>query len=399
MSSTTDHTCALCETSSTRVCARCKSSHYCSKECQVDDWPVHKLLCASFSAFDVSARPSTTHFRGIIFPQDQPKPQLAWLHCPWREDEDDGVRWQHADLEAFLGPDSGPAINMLWTDAILQRRLPDPIDLCYRDAFLIDGSTKNKSVAKATASFAGLSHDWRGPIVAVGKKGEGIDPLHCRDLDMADFRYIVDHLIAYNRWSLDTEASKLTYARKVVKGVRINCLGDCQAFGKPHYEAVDVSSTDPIFTGIQRDTSDIADRIRLPIFTRRIPFHLRWANETRAQDFGGQSPSNNQDATFLHLCSDPKADGYPVAPGWSWAGWQWQQYVGSVLVVRRDMKPLTPMDAEALCTYCPHEVRPLMAHSMGEYAPDEPLSKELVLKMICRPTFSICWSTLFDRKI
>lgn len=186
--------------------------------------------------------------------------------------------------------------------------------------------------------------------------------------------------------------------KKVVKGIRINCLGDRTVFGKPLYESVDVPSTDPIFNQPWNDTSDIADRIGLPILTRRCPVSLRWTRANGQHDFGGKSPYNNQDATFLHLCCDPKADSHPSGPGWSWAGWPWQSSVGSVIVVRRDQKPLAPFHVEALCTYCRHEVRPLMAHAMGEYAPDEPLSRDLVLKMICRPTFSICWYKLWEKK-
>ncbi|KAH6975009.1 hypothetical protein BKA56DRAFT_589904 [Ilyonectria sp. MPI-CAGE-AT-0026] len=396
-SSSTGH-CTICETPGARACARCKSSHYCSKECQLDDWPVHKLLCASFSSFAMSARPSETHFRGIFFPQDRPKPQVAWLDCQWHDDEDDGIKWQHPDLNPFLGPDSWPKSIPIQTDAVLQRILPDTINICYRDGFLVDGSMPNRSAAAVVATLPGQSHDWRGPIIVVGKKGQGLDPPQCRDLDMNDFRYIADYLISYGRWSLDIRDSGMTSADKVVKGIRINCLGDRQVLGKPHFEPVDVHSTDSIFDDFWHDTSDIADRIGLPLLTRRCPVSLRWAREKRLPDFGSQSPCNNQDATFLHLCCDSKADSYPSGPGWSWAGWQWQNHVGSVIVVRRDKKPLAPMHVEALCTYCRYDVRPLMGHTMGEYEPDEPLTRDLVLKMICRPTFSICWYKLRDRK-
>jgi hypothetical protein len=169
-------------------------------------------------------------------------------------------------------------------------------------------------------------------------------------------------------------------------------------FGKPHYEPVDVPLTDPVFQGYWNDTSDIADRIGLPVLTRRCPVSLRWAGAKGQHDFGNRNPYNNQEATFLHLCCDPKADNYPSGPGWSLAGWQWQQDVGSVTVVRRDKKPLAPIHLEALCTYCKCEVLPLMCHTNGEYTTDEPLTREFVLKMICRPLFSIHWSKLCGRK-
>jgi len=72
--------------------------------------------------------------------------------------------------------------------------------------------------------------------------------------------------------------------------------------------------------------------------------------------------------------------------------------VGSVIVVREDKKPLFPLHVEALCKYCRYEIRPLLAHSIGEYAPEEPIEKDAGLAMICRPTFVICWYKLLDEK-
>ena len=54
--------CARCQKSASRVCAGCKSSpsiavtpelltiYYCSRECQVADWPAHKPLCKASSS-------------------------------------------------------------------------------------------------------------------------------------------------------------------------------------------------------------------------------------------------------------------------------------------------------------------------------------------------------------
>jgi len=77
---------------------------------------------------------------------------------------------------------------------------------------------------------------------------------------------------------------------------------------------------------------------------------------------------------------------------------RWQEPAGTVLVVRQDKKPLAPLHMEALCRYCRYEIRPLLAHTIGEYSPDEPLDKKLVLDMICRPTFSIWWYKLTEEK-
>src|SRR5882762_891812 len=49
-----------------------------------------------------------------------------------------------------------------------------------------------------------------------------------------------------------------------VKGVKINCIGDQKMSNKPNFDAVEIPSTDPIFS--THDTSDITKRIRFPIF-------------------------------------------------------------------------------------------------------------------------------------
>ena len=75
---------------------------------------------------------------------------------------------------------------------------------------------------------------------------------------------------------------------------------------KPPFEVVQVPLTDAIFSSSSEyDTSDIAARIGLPFFTRRCPPDPKWAKAKDNEALNGESPFNNQDATFLHLCRDP----------------------------------------------------------------------------------------------
>lgn len=72
--------------------------------------------------------------------------------------------------------------------------------------------------------------------------------------------------------------------------------------------------------------------------------------------------------------------------------------MGSFIVVRQDKKPLFPLHVEALCKFCRYGIRPLLGHSIGEYAPEKPMERDAVLAMICRPAFVICWYRLLDEK-
>lgn len=182
-----------------------------------------------------------------------------------------------------------------------------------------------------------------------------------------------------------------------MKGVRINCLGDVKMLKRPPFEEIELPSTDRIFT--KHDTSDIADRIGLPIFTSRCPPDPKWAN-SHDEMFKGMSPFNNQSATFLHQCCDPDAelDLSTGSLGWGWCPLPWQNDVGSTIVVRKDRRPLLPLHMEALARYCQYEVQPPMGHSSGECYPEEPMKREDVLTMICRPMFIIYWYKFMREK-
>ncbi|KAI0426894.1 hypothetical protein F5Y09DRAFT_317743 [Xylaria sp. FL1042] len=390
----TSDSCIICDKPNALRCNRCKGASYCSKLCQRGDYPIHKLLCTKFSAFNISARPSAEHVRAILFPVDQKQPKLIWLHCQWMEPEDEYYgRWQNPNAKPFLNNDHGKEVHIQYNQ-VLAKRLSNIVCVSYRDTFLIDGSVPNSSIAPITATVPGYHHDWRGPIIAYGKVGSDFDPVQCRDIDMNDFRHIADYFVSYasDRTSVRTDLPA------TVRGVKINCLGDQKMFNKPHFEEIRLPAANTMFTDY--DTSDIAKRIGLPIFTQRCFPHPNWAHVQDSGLFGAESPYNNQDATFLHLSCDPNAkfDLSQGVMGWGWASIPWQNNVGSVIVLRQDKKPLSPWHVEALCRYCRYDARDWMAHTMGEYAPDEPMSKDLVLSMICRPTFSIAWYRMCKEK-
>lgn len=38
--------CQVCHLSASLRCSKCSNTHYCSRDCQVKDWPVHKKVCS-----------------------------------------------------------------------------------------------------------------------------------------------------------------------------------------------------------------------------------------------------------------------------------------------------------------------------------------------------------------
>ncbi|KAI6081698.1 hypothetical protein F4821DRAFT_248645 [Hypoxylon rubiginosum] len=181
--------CSLCGAPSAfGSCKQCKCAYYCSPLCQILDWQIHGLLCAAFSKFKHKKRPSKNHYRAILFPADQEEPRLIWLLCRWHREEG-RKRDQYPDVEPFIGTDTFTNIEPIIKGS-------DSIYVCYRDTFLIDGSHHNKSVAAITATELQLPYNWRGPFIAYGKKGLGLGPAACRDLDMDDFRYVTEFFLS-----------------------------------------------------------------------------------------------------------------------------------------------------------------------------------------------------------
>lgn len=377
--------CSSCNNQTTQTCSRCHSSRYCSKECQVADYHTHKLLCRGYSTFDLTSRPTPEHKLGFFFSPDQREPQIMWIHFPWQDEEYDDYRYQVPDCEPFLGAPG--SINQIQCSKVLKRQLSDTIRISFCDRFLKDGSKPNFAIHSFLPKDSKL-FDWRGPILAYGMKGLGMDQEMCRDLDLNDFKYIVDYMITYDME--DREDGRARINGDKVKGVKINCEGDKRAFGLPEFETIDVPTTHPIFT--DHGTSEIAERIKIPIFTRKYPPNSGW------KDDGRVGPFLNQAATFLHLaCTDNRQDG---GLGWGWAPVQWQNRVGSVLVVRQDRKPLHPLHMEALARFCQYELGPMFEHSMGGYGDrSTPLTKGQVLGHATVPFFELFWSKVFNVKL
>ncbi|KAK8008203.1 hypothetical protein PG991_010754 [Apiospora marii] len=386
MSSTGSRTCIICEKPDAKRCGRCNGTYYCSQECQHQDWPVHKLLCASFGAFDISTRPTSEHFRAISFPQGGRKPKLVWIHCNWNKPDHTIFHFPVSD--SVIGPGTHPEITPVQYNPVLNRRLDDTIRIAWRDKYLSDGSKPNKSLLSVTATRPGYSHDWRGPITAYGTVGTGTDQTRYRDLGMNDFRHLTDYFLSCGYEPLPASPEQPS----PVKGVMVNCEGDQAAFNKPQFEAVDVSHSDPIF--FDGDTSDVADRIGLPILARRCPASLEWSRCGTSH-----SPAFNQAATFLFMCCDTTAvsDLASGTLGWGWVSLRWQFGARSVLLVRQDKKPLWVLHAEALSKYCEFEILPLITQVLEQDQQDQS-SKEVVTAKVCRSTFSTHWHKLLEGK-
>lgn len=148
--SSAGQSCIVCNKQDAKYCARYKSTCYCSQACQKSDWKTDKLLCAAFSTFDTSERPTKEHYRAVLFDPDKDKPEFVWLRCPWVFGG-----YQSPETEKFIGEDATERDMPIQHNYRLQRSLRNTINISYRDAFLADGSRPSKSIASITATQPG----------------------------------------------------------------------------------------------------------------------------------------------------------------------------------------------------------------------------------------------------
>lgn len=190
--------CLICNKPNAKLCTRCKGASYCSEACQRSDYAIHKLLCASFSEFDIASRPTANHVQAIHFPVNQDKPELIWLEF-W---DDNGSK--HPITFKLLGlNDNHTAPTPVKYNYFLKRRPSNIVYIAYRESYSTDGSTPNKSIANIIATWPGFHHDWRWVIDFISMSL----PIHNKIIRSIQFSY---------KLSMTFESQWLTSSAKVV---------------------------------------------------------------------------------------------------------------------------------------------------------------------------------------
>ncbi|CAI6313450.1 unnamed protein product [Periconia digitata] len=388
--------CTVCNKADALRCTRCKSAWYCGKDCQAKDWATHKLLCGAFAEFDMESRPSAEFdqngkpskefVQAVFFPVDETKPKVVWLECEWGEDC--GLHFQLPDLKTYLG-------------GFGRHTMVNTSQIYYRDGFLTDGSKPNKSIEAITRRKKQNRYQWRGPFLAVGRKGSDPESDACRDIDLTDFRQIAHFFLTYRGFEpVVVPFSFPSFpSEPMVQGVRINCTGDMKLHHKPHFEPIELCQNHTLLHPYVN--SEVAQRAGIPMATLRIPPDSKL---TRRDGPEGETedPLNNPDGTFLHLSCDPKAkfDHPTRTMGFGLAPMQYQSRVGSMFVIRQDGEPLLPLHVEAMCGYCRYEVSPLFlgAAQIDEDSSEDLKNREAVLDKINSAAFLAYWSKMLEEK-
>ncbi len=172
-------------------------------------------------------------------------------------------------------------------------------------------------------------------------------------------------------------------------------LGRSEILRRPSVRIYDYSHG-PSNTASTASNPTIARRLGFPVALHRIHPDKAWKdvynNDHRATAFtkadsGSEvkvGSNNNQDVTALDnpgiTSMYMEYDCDPHSKNWGQATAEWQQRMGSVLVIRKDGKRLHPHHVEALCHYCQYELQPMFKHAKGTGS--EQTTKEQVLASI-----------------
>lgn len=356
--------CVMCNANSAQRCSQCRSSWYCSQECQESDWPSHKLLCKRFAT--QTSRPSPNHKRAIFFPVDREQPRMIWVPIDYKMYE--GVPYHDINPYPYLGEDC-PVTGIMRIEhnpvrgrnlgsgmvAFAAQKEGYSVAVIHREAFLKDGSLTNKSILKSVRLSGIPPHSWRGPIIALRTTpSESFE-----DITLADFRHIIDYLVSYRttetRESTTKPDGRLT---ATVRGVKICCLGEEKLHGSEPYISVDVSRAHPArLTFGHCDISPISRLVGMPL---KIWKYSDIDQQTDPPGWvGNESLDRNPNAVFLMMETDPKK------PDWGWIPRRWSEGLGNILAVRADDKDLTVKDVRMMCYFARHKLQPMFEDAMG----------------------------------
>jgi hypothetical protein len=241
-----DSTCSVCYKEDTKKCGKCGKFFYCGKECQIKDWPQHKLICNSinkpiedlvstkkaqakcvvcFKLTNLSCSKCGLNFCGkscqdqewskhkhfcdslpvsiknsnnesvwaFLFPENSEK--VIQIQVPIIIEYFEEELLSLPQLNEFIGS-CGASSYMPRNPYNKDRLISDMLLIHYRDTFLIDGSKSNLCIKVLTQGRN--PHDWRGPVVVMKAKGTNIyESNDYIDIKVEDFLNIVDYFLWY----------------------------------------------------------------------------------------------------------------------------------------------------------------------------------------------------------
>jgi len=332
------------------ACQHCKGIH-CSPSCQLND-KLHDALCPTYDTFLTSnPRPLTSHKLALLLPEDADAPRFIWLKTQVHRSN-----WESSVIELHLGPDEPTSQSILMDDDHLAPANPKESPSEFkstliaemRSSYANDNSLKNYCIEKLVpAEFA---QQWRGPVVISLKTGPisntpggaPTKPAFYSDFILANLYKLQDLLKIYAPPSQD-----------IIQGVRIRCQGEVNHFNKPAYSIASIPKDHVIFSDIdeEKNTIPVSATMKVPILIFKAG-KANYAEQdlTATQKQAVQNDQHfNKNLTIRYLTIDTDVR----SKTWgSLDKMHWGDDPGTVLFARKDRKPLSPRQVEAIVYYC-----------------------------------------------
>lgn len=378
--------CTVCGRSTDNKCAKCKSAHYCSANCQKKDWPLHKLLCGSYVEFLKTRPTSTTKGQesvtakvALLFPVDSTNPKLVWVIARQSIGED--------------GHPRDPCVRNHLINHYMDR--PDAMQFIQNDhhlqLFVGENSIREGHSNKCLRH---LNSGWRSRdpcvnVIAEGYCGNAVvcvmkltendescfgEDTSYEDITLADLRYALNQFTQENTIFESDEPNKfiLPHHNKWIKAVKISCTGDMRLLGMKKYREVTITSNHEVYgpfstefwglaenflvTGRQRrpgnpdlspDICTISQHMGMTLRAKRLPYDPSMT--ARITDGMGWDPYDNYD--FIKMMTETTIENENDC----WGAAMPKFNIGqehTVLITREDKKDITAQHLEALVSYC-----------------------------------------------
>jgi len=184
--------CFKCSNLTAVRCSKCKTTAYCSKDCQAEDWNVHKIFCQSLpfpesqKALDLSLR----KIKGILLKPNSLKPSLIEVQMDVKFGDK-----MLPNTKSLISADE--SYNYMQRNHVKKANLKDTLVFTFRDDFLNDGSPPNMCIQKI---YKGKNnYPWCGPVLVLKLKGLNVSNNEYTDMTPKDFEDVVDYFCWYGK--------------------------------------------------------------------------------------------------------------------------------------------------------------------------------------------------------
>ncbi|KAF2635212.1 hypothetical protein P280DRAFT_484786 [Massarina eburnea CBS 473.64] len=344
-----DPRCLMCPGTSKISCQKCNAVRYCSLECKDLDATAHSIVCEQWD--DCQDRPEPTFRRAIYFPDEVLDDiaytiRLMWLDF-WICKDEDGKMNQVPQFGQQFGHITmkDRRRHVVKNSAVLFRKLRHPLVIARCKRHTWSHLAYNAVNRILDTRFI---PEWRGPIVVYA--AESIESIEASsfipvDMDLQDFRHALDFLNTYRSNAVHTD---IRCFAETVHGVRINCIGDTDD-DDVIFENVRLPLTHAIFTTQQ--VLPIPGLMGIPILCHHYP------RRPEGDDDDPDDYEHNWEYRDL-------AQTWLAMPDGSFVHYDNAGYVaGSVVLARKDGKPLFAKHVHMLWNYIRNELEPRMTEA------------------------------------